>query len=365
MLGPLIALVLSLIAPILLLPFLGGQGLVDMPGNRRAHSIPTVRGGGIGISLAILFGIMVHVIDLIVEGWEQIPPLFMLVGIVVAWFTAVGIFDDIYGLNTTAGVVLLALGGVAMSGTTIYLMVTGPIEYSMASMVTTAILIVPFTVWVTNAANFMDGINGITSLYVIICGVWTLYLCRDCTDKTLQILTLIFIAGFLGFLPWNLPRARIFPGESGAYVAGAATLVMCVVLMVRGVSIPATIAPLAVYWTDVLFTFIYRMFYRLNPMLIHREHNYQKLQRYFGSHRKTVGIVGLVQLVSVGIAYACGGADAPLWAIVPVMVPACIFSAWPIPDPPANHTAPDPSGEADAEQSVVEAGHSPGTSVSG
>lgn len=363
MLGPLIALVMSLIAPILLLPFLGGQGLVDMPGNRRAHSIPTVRGGGIGISLAILFGIMAHVIALIVEGWEEIPPLFMLVGIVVAWFTAVGIVDDIYGLNTTAGVVLLALGGVAMSGTTIYLMMTGPIEYSVASMVTTAILMVPFTVWVTNAANFMDGINGITSLSVIICGVWTLFLCRGYVDNTLQILTLIVIAGFLGFLPWNFPRARIFPGESGAYVAGAATLVMCVVLMVRGVSIPSAIAPLAVYWTDVLFTFIYRTFCRLNPMLMHREHNYQKLQRYLGSHRKTVGIVGLVQLVSVGIAYACGGADAPLWAIVPVMVPACVFSAWPIPDPPADHTATVVSGEA--EPSAVEADHSPGMSVSG
>ena len=98
-------------------------------------------------------------------------------------------------------------------------------------------------------------------------------------------------------------------------------------------------------------------------MLMHREHNYQKLQRYLGSHRKTVGIVGLVQLVSVGIAYACGGADAPLWAIVPVMVPACVFSAWPIPDPPADHTATVVSGEA--EPSAVEAGHSPGMSVSG
>lgn len=242
-------------------------------------------------------------------------------------------------------------------------MMTGPIEYSVASMVTTAILMVPFTVWVTNAANFMDGINGITSLSVIICGVWTLFLCRGYVDNTLQILTLIVIAGFLGFLPWNFPRARIFPGESGAYVAGAATLVMCVVLMVRGVSIPSAIAPLAVYWTDVLFTFIYRTFCRLNPMLMHREHNYQKLQRYLGSHRKTVGIVGLVQLVSVGIAYACGGADAPLWAIVPVMVPACVFSAWPIPNPPADHTATVVSGEA--EPSAVEAGHSPGMSVSG
>ncbi|WQD12738.1 MAG: hypothetical protein U1U88_000835 [Lawsonella clevelandensis] len=83
--------------------------------------------------------------------------------------------DITVSISTAPAWVLLAFGGVAMSGTTIYLMMTGPIEYSVASMVTTAILMVPFTVWVTNAANFMDGINGITSLSVIICGVWTLF----------------------------------------------------------------------------------------------------------------------------------------------------------------------------------------------
>lgn len=346
MLGPLIALLLSLTAPVFLLPFLGGQGLVDMPGSRRGHSVPTVRGGGIGISLAILFGIMAHVINLISEGWESIPSLFMLTGIVVAWFTAVGIFDDIYGLNTTSGAVLLALGGVGVSVITVYLMVTSPIPYSVGTMVVTAILIVPFTVWVTNASNFMDGINGITSVYVIICGAWTLYLCQDFSDKTVQILTLIFIAGFLGFLPWNMPRARIFPGESGAYVAGAVTLVMCVVLMVQGVSVPATIAPFTVYWMDVLFTFLYRVFYKLNPMLMHREHNYQKLQRYCGSHQKTLLVVSMVQVVSVVIAYACGGADAPFWSIVPIIAPACVFAAWPIPDTPAKQQAPAPVGES-------------------
>lgn len=260
MLGPFITLVMSLAMPIMLLSFLGGQGLVDMPGKRRAHSVPTVRGGGIGISLAILSGILVHVVYLITEGWEEIPPLFMGVGIIVAWFTAVGIFDDIYGLKTAVGVVLLALGGVGISAMSVYLMATGAREYGAAAMITTAVLVVPFTVWVTNATNFMDGINGITCLYVIICGVWTLYLCRDFADKTLEVLALIFIAGFLGFLPWNLPRARIFPGESGAYVAGAVTLIMCMVLMVRGVSIPATIAPFTIYWTDVLFTFIKSIF---------------------------------------------------------------------------------------------------------
>ena len=39
MLGPFITLVMSLAMPIMLLSFLGGQGLVDMPGKRRALSL--------------------------------------------------------------------------------------------------------------------------------------------------------------------------------------------------------------------------------------------------------------------------------------------------------------------------------------
>lgn len=215
MLAPVVALALSLLAPLILLPFLGGQGLVDMPGQRRAHSVPTVRGGGIGVALAILFGLLAHVFMLISQGVERIPFFFLGVSLIIVWFSVVGIFDDIYGLNTPKGILFLALGGVWIAIFALQVIWEFKPYHSIAYLVVVMVVLVPLTVWVTNAVNYMDGINGITAAHMlVVCGWFWLIRPGGITDP-ITILAPTVAAGFLGFMPWNVPRARLFLGEAG------------------------------------------------------------------------------------------------------------------------------------------------------
>ncbi|HHY06925.1 MAG TPA: hypothetical protein GX530_00015 [Corynebacteriales bacterium] len=345
MLAPVVALVLSLLAPLILLPFLGGQGLVDMPGKRRAHSVPTVRGGGIGVAIAILIGLLAHVFMLISQGIERIPFFFLGVSLIIVWFSMVGIFDDIYGLNTQKGILFLALGGIWIALFAMQVIREFRPFHSTAYLVIVMIVLVPLTVWVTNAVNYMDGINGITVAHMlVVCGWFWLLHPGNITDP-INILAPTVAAAFLGFAPWNMPRARLFLGEAGAYVAGALTIMMGLILWVEGVSLVAVVAPFLAYWLDVIFTGAYRIFHHLGPLSMHREHNYQQLQRYFGSHFAATIIVTCVQLSCVCLAWVMGGVEAPGWSIFVVALPAIIFAAWPIPKVPGhkrpvNITAP-------------------------
>lgn len=70
-------------------------------------------------------------------------------------------------------------------------------------------------VWIlTNATNFLDNTNGVASALA----ATSLLIASGGTGSTGAI-------GWaaLGFLPWNWPRARLFLGDSGAYLLGAAT----------------------------------------------------------------------------------------------------------------------------------------------
>ena len=165
--------------------------------------------------------------------------------------------------------------------------------HSTAYLVIVMIVLVPLTVWVTNAVNYMDGINGITVAHMLV--VWLVlappprkhygphqYLGahRGCCLPRFRSLE-------------HAARTPIF-GEAGAYVAGAdhhdgADFV-------GGGSLQCVVAPFLAYWLDVIFTGAYRIFHHLGPLSMHREHNYQQLQRYFGSHFAATIIVTCVQL---------------------------------------------------------------------
>ncbi len=83
---------------------------------------------------------------------------------------------------------------------------------------------VPVTLaWIlfaTNAMNFIDGLNGLAARACrLACAVWPASRRRraagSCTSPAC-----CWLAGLLGFLPFNFPRARIFMGDVGSQFCG-------------------------------------------------------------------------------------------------------------------------------------------------
>jgi UDP-N-acetylmuramyl pentapeptide phosphotransferase/UDP-N-acetylglucosamine-1-phosphate transferase len=75
--------------------------------------------------------------------------------------------------------------------------------------------------FITNGCNFIDGFNGLLILQtIIILGI--LYFVNNYNSNDLYIhnIILFFISIYISILIFNFPKAKIFLGDSGAYITG-------------------------------------------------------------------------------------------------------------------------------------------------
>ena len=135
-----------------------------------------------------------------------------------------------------------------------------------------------------NAVNFVDGLNGFVTEWVIITAGWFAFVGTWIGDKDLALLALALAGAAIGFLPFNLGRAKAFLGDTGSYGIGAAVFVLAIWLFVLGVPIVVIIAPMIFIVFDVGLTLVLRLFRGENIFLPHRQHIYQRIQQAGWSH---------------------------------------------------------------------------------
>lgn len=173
------------------------RSLLDAPGERRSHAIPTPRGGGIAV-IAILLATGVFM------AWRQqhLSAFWMAFSLGMFLVGGVGWWDDHRPLSARLRLVVHVLaGGLLTAGT---FLAGGEPAAAIACGVLAVILI---NVW-----NFMDGIDGIATTQFVLVAAAAGWLWGD----GVSVLALACVAAGLGFLPFNFPRARIFLGDVGS-----------------------------------------------------------------------------------------------------------------------------------------------------
>jgi len=139
-------------------------------------------------------------------------------------------------------------------------------------------------VYVINAFNFMDGINGISSthgaLFALVLAVELLHL----GERDGGILAIALVGAVLAFLPYNFPKAQVFLGDVGSYFIGGLLAALAVHSLAVGAS-PLLIASVfGYYMVDTATTIVGRIRQRANIFEAHRDHVYQLLVRSGRSH---------------------------------------------------------------------------------
>ena len=120
----------------------------------------------------------------------------------------VGFLDDLRSLPAGVRLVVqVVAAGVALVA------VTRVESMSIATAVLGLALFVSFV----NAFNFMDGVNGISALNAAVAGGWFAIVGHDRSVDSAVALGLVLTGVALGFLPWNVPTARLFLGDCGGY----------------------------------------------------------------------------------------------------------------------------------------------------
>lgn len=254
------------------------HGLLDLPGERRSHQVPTPRGGGVGIAVA-------WVLACVLSGWSGWMPreLALAAGCGSLLVAVAGYIDDHRPLSAwwrllahvVAGLVLAA--GVSLAG-------------GAAWLALLAFVAVPVMV---NVWNFMDGIDGIATSQAALAalGIAALGIASHGEEGVRAALpALLLSAACLGFLPSNFPRARIFLGDVGSGTLGIALAVLVVLLLSdaapgqgAGLLVLACL-PLSAFLIDATLTLGWRIVSREQWWTAHVGHAYQRLARRTGSH---------------------------------------------------------------------------------
>jgi UDP-N-acetylmuramyl pentapeptide phosphotransferase/UDP-N-acetylglucosamine-1-phosphate transferase len=205
------------------------------------------------------------------------------------------------------------------------------IEFGFAGPAITVL----FIVWVTNAFNFMDGIDGIAGAQGLGSGLgWTLY-GLSVGDQTLSTVGGIITGACLGFLLFNWQPARVFMGDVGSTFLGFTLASMPLVTLSPeklklSNGLLMAMAFLWLFLFDATYTRLLQVL-RLRPFWRpHREHLYQQIVVGGTSHRRTAaffGIFSILTAISINILGGVPGqaAAAALLVAGPILL---LLFAW-------------------------------------
>lgn len=275
---------------------------IDIPNERSSHTRPTPRGGGLAIAGLTLVGLGLAAWFTDLQSSVALVAYLGGSGIVAA----VSWIDDRQSLSNRVRfavhslAALLAIWGIGYWND-VALPTLLQFQLGWIGLLVTFIWIVGLT----NAYNFMDGIDGIAGGQAVVAGfAWAMlgWLIGDTLTRSVG---LLIAASSLGFLGHNWPPARIFMGDVGSAFLGYsfAILPLFAVLNHPGLLVFGVL----VVWPflfDTVFTFFRRLRRGENVFAAHRSHLYQRLVIAGYSHRAiSVLYIGLA-LIGVVFAFA-------------------------------------------------------------
>lgn len=266
--------------------------LVDIPNDRSSHTVPTPRGGGMGIPFAVG-----------VAAFLVIQSYYVMVGLalVLSFFTFI---DDRKGLPVKVrfGFQLLSALVFVVVCRAGFLRVVNR-EWGGVVMAAVVLFVVLFITASTNFFNFMDGINGISGFMAVVSfGLLGGYYLYYGVGEGLIVISVTVVFSSVGFLFMNFPKGRVFMGDVGSIFIGN-LFIFVVIYQVGGVKefLLLTLFQGTMY-LDCVSTLILRLVRGENILQAHKKHLYQRLVHGVGwSHTRVTLLFSLVQfLVGIG-----------------------------------------------------------------
>ena len=272
-------------------------GAIDVPkDNRRMHKVPIPRLGGLAIYLAFLFTVLIFgEIDRQMQG--------ILLGSVM--IVVLGVLDDSMTLKALPKfLVQIAAAGVAVyHGCTIQFL-SNPNVFSAMPYYDLGWLSVPVTIiWIvaiTNAVNFIDGLDGLACGVSAISTASLLVIALIVQEWEICIFLAALLGACLGFIPYNKNPASIFMGDTGATFLGFILACLSVQGLFKFYAIVSFAVPFLVLGIpifDICFAFLRRIAKGQNPMVADRGHVHHRLIDMGFNQKQTVAICYLLTAI--------------------------------------------------------------------
>ena len=278
-------------------------GAIDVPkDNRRMHKKPIPRLGGLAIFIAFILSVLLFVdIDRELQG--------ILLGSVL--IVVLGVLDDSMALNAVPKFLTqIAAAGIAFYHGCVIQFVSNPNVFSDFSYVNLGWASVPLTIiWIvaiTNAVNFIDGLDGLAVGVSTISTASLLVIALLVSESNVAVILAALLGACLGFMPYNMNPAKIFMGDTGATFLGFILACLSVQGLFKFYAIISFAVPfliLGVPIFDICFAILRRVLKGQNPMKADRGHVHHRLIDMGFNQKQSVAIIymltGLLGLSAV------------------------------------------------------------------
>lgn len=318
--------------------------LIDAPSEERKihkRSIPTI--GGIIIYAGTLFAyaLWYNIEDRIYYDkiLESVKEFKLIIATSLILFF-VGVKDDIVGTapvkklfaHIVVALVLVLMGDIRITG------LHGIFGVSDIPYWGSVFLSIFTYVVVVNSFNLIDGVDGLAAgVGLISCcafGTWFIF----ANEYPYAALSFALGGALLGFLIFNFSPAKIFMGDSGSLIIG---MFVCV-LAIKMIEFP--IQQLTPFWVkvskpvfaisaliypllDTLRVFIIRAVKGQSPFTADRNHLHHKLLDCKYSHSKTVVIIYVFSVCTIGASVLTFYSNIPTLSLFTVVFSGLIFLA--------------------------------------
>ncbi len=267
------------------------QQMMDVPNERSSHTVARPRGGGVAFFLVFTSVVLILWAMHVLPGHDALA---LVCGIPVA---AAGFWDDLTGLSWALRLVVhIAAATLALSCFEHFTPVRLDFAISFSPMAIAA-AVVCGVVWLTNLTNFMDGIDGIASVEVIVTAAACFLLTFH--NSGLNGVAIAFAAmasAVSGFLVWNWPPAKIYMGDAGSSFLGFTVGVMvCIAVAAHELSIWSPLILFSAFLVDATWTLLRRVLRAEQWYTPHRSHAFQHAAGRWG-HRTTTLVVASIDI---------------------------------------------------------------------
>ena len=262
--------------------------IIDRPNQRSSHVRPLPRSGGVSIVLTFLLG-MVFIITMgdITLINKQYMWGFVISALIIA---VISLIDDIY--NKSAQFKLkthfVAVAIVLASGIVVDHLALPGVGYITLG-VWGYILSFLWILGLTNAVNFMDGIDGLVAGCAVIASLFFMIISFYQGSSFVYVTCYTLLAGALGFLFLNFHPAKIFLGDVGSAFLGFTFATLAIIAARYDASHTSfLVMPLLMFNIiyDTAFTLLRRALRGENILQAHRDHLYQLLVQSEFTHRE-------------------------------------------------------------------------------
>ncbi|MER0440594.1 UDP-GlcNAc--UDP-phosphate GlcNAc-1-phosphate transferase [Emticicia sp. W12TSBA100-4] len=253
--------------------------ITDIPNQRSSHDEATIRGGGIIIWIACLIYFFFNKLNY---------PYFITATSLLA---VISFWDDIKNISKRVRFIthLISLCIILYDDP-----FNSPLIY---------IIFIIMGLGILNGFNFMDGINGITVIYSLVCVASFFYVEQELfhfvdPELLLSVFISLLVFGFYNFRT----KAKTFAGDVGS-ICIAFVFIFLQLLIFQQIHNVIFLFFFGVYGIDIIYTILLRLSMGENIFQAHRLHLFQLLKNEMGINPLLISFYyGVIQLLfNIGI----------------------------------------------------------------